>query len=134
MVQIHSPRPFSSAEVPRCARDFACGLRRPQSGSSSDPFAPTTPKFLLRADFTGLIPPWKPDSFRLADYPGVWSGTYCYPSVLQRNRITATTPNNSVKISNTAMGASAQENPKPRQVMPSNPSIAHRVGMITVSF
>ncbi len=53
--------------------------------------------------------------------------------MLQRNRITATTPNNSVKSSNTAMGASAEENPKPRQVMPSSPSIAHRVGTITVN-
>ena len=55
-------------------------------------------------------------------------------SVLQRNRVTATTPNNSVKSSKTAMGASAEENPNQRQVMPSNPSIAHRVGIITVSF
>src|ERR1035437_2429853 len=56
-----------------------------------------------------------------------------YASVRQRNRVTATTPNNSVNSSNTAMGASADENPKPRQVMPSRPSIAHRVGTTTVS-
>ena len=55
-------------------------------------------------------------------------------SVLQRNRITATTPNNSVKSSKTPMGASAEENPKPRQIMLSNPSIAHRVGTTTVNF
>src|SRR5216684_7710869 len=41
MVQIHSPRPLLSVEVPHCVRDFACGLRRPQDGSSSNPFAPT---------------------------------------------------------------------------------------------
>jgi hypothetical protein len=55
-------------------------------------------------------------------------------SVRQRNRITANTPNNSVKSSKTPMGASADKNPNPRQVMPSNPSIAHRVGTTTVSF
>ncbi len=55
-------------------------------------------------------------------------------SVLQRNRITAATPNNSVKSSKTAMGASAEENPNPRQIIPSNPSIAHRVGTTTVNF
>jgi hypothetical protein len=61
--------------------------------------------------------------------------TQCFNhSVRQRNRITATAPNNSVKSSKTAMGASAEENPKPRQIMPSNPSIAHRVGMTTVNF
>jgi hypothetical protein len=36
-VQILSPRPLLCVEVPRYARDFACGLRRPQSGSSSNP-------------------------------------------------------------------------------------------------
>ncbi len=41
-VQIHSPRPLLSVEVPHCVRDFAFGLRRPQNGSSSNPFAPTT--------------------------------------------------------------------------------------------
>jgi hypothetical protein len=38
-----------------------------------------------QADFTGLIPPWKPDSFRLTDHPGVdWFaedyGVYYYSS------------------------------------------------------
>src|ERR1700722_1598113 len=55
-------------------------------------------------------------------------------SARQRNRVTATPPNNSAKNSKTTMGVSAEENPNPRQVMLSNPSIAHRVGMTTVSF
>jgi len=29
----------------------------------------------LQADLTGLIPPWKPDSLRLGDESGVWTGT-----------------------------------------------------------
>src|SRR5208283_1814818 len=33
---------LSEGEVLRCAQDFACGLGRPQDGSSSNPFAPTT--------------------------------------------------------------------------------------------
>src|SRR5207245_10190595 len=52
----------------------------------------------------------------------------------QRNRITATTPNKSVKSSQTPLCASAEENPTPRQIIPSNPSIAHRVGTTTVNF
>jgi hypothetical protein len=63
MVQIHSPRPLFSVEVPHCVRDFACGLRCPQNGSSSNPFAPTTPNFLpfislrdfLRFDWCGVF-------------------------------------------------------------------------------
>jgi len=46
------------------------------------------------------------------------------PPAESHHRITVTTPNTIVKNSKTAMGASAEENPKPRQVMPSNPSIA----------
>jgi hypothetical protein len=42
MVQIHSPRPFfSPRSFAEGAQDFVCGLRRPQSDSSSNPFAPT---------------------------------------------------------------------------------------------
>src|SRR5579872_859517 len=38
-----SPLPVKTIEVPRCTRDFACGLRRPQCGSSSNPTSPFIP-------------------------------------------------------------------------------------------
>lgn len=55
-------------------------------------------------------------------------------SVLQRNRITATTPKSSVKASKIAIGKTAEEKPKPRQLMASSPSTAQRVGTTTVIF
>src|SRR5579862_5107571 len=38
-----SPLPVKTIEVPRCARDFVCWLRRPQCGSSSNPTSPFIP-------------------------------------------------------------------------------------------
>src|SRR5437773_8715225 len=57
-----------------------------------------------------------------------------YFAACQLKRLTATIPKPKVNSSMTATGASAAERPRPRQVMASMPSIAHRVGITMVNF